>query len=111
MKKPLTNGLIMTMKKPKQLYPIAEIIWEDIETQDGGWIKPGHAEIVPCLMTSICYLILDNDQYLVYASDLAQDGTTNGRTQVPKSNVKSIKILKKVPTPRKKKVKSAEQNI
>ena len=111
MKKPSTNGLITMIKKPKQIYPIAEIIWEDIETQDGGWIKPGHAEIIPCLMSSIGYLVLENDQYIVYASDLAQDGTTNGRTQVPKANVKSIRILKKIPSPRKKKAKSVEQNL
>lgn len=97
------------MKKPKQIYPIAEIIWEDIEAQDGGWIKPGHAEIVPCLMSSIGYLVLDNADYVVYASDLAQDGTTNGRTQVPKANVKQVKIIKKVPQPRKK-TKNAKQD-
>ena len=92
------------MKKTKQIYPIVEITWEDIEAQDGGWIKPGHTDIVPCLMSSIGYLVLDMDQYVVYASDLAQDGTTNGRTQVPKSNVKSIKVIKAIPKPRKKKV-------
>lgn len=99
----------MKTTKPKQIYPIAEIIWEDIEAQDGGWIKPGHAEIVPCLMSSIGYLVLDNADYVVYASDLAQDGTTNGRTQVPKTNVKSVRIIKKVPQPRKK--KSVPQDI
>ena len=90
------------MKGPKQIYPVVMVVWEDIEGQDGGWIKPGHADIVPCLMSSVGYLVLDTEDYIVYASDLAQDGTTNGRTQVPKGNVKSIRVLKKVPQPRKK---------
>ena len=100
----------MKTKKTKQIYPIVEIVWEDIEAQDGGWIKPGHTDIVPCLMSSIGYLVLDNDQYVVYASDLAQDGTTNGRTQVPRANVKSIKVIKKVPQPRKKKVQNGHES-
>ena len=95
--------------KPKQIYPIAEIIWEDIEMQDGGWIKPGHTDIVPCLMTSIGYLVLENDAYVVYASDLAQDGTRKERPQAPKANVRSIRIIRKIPTPRKK--KNDEQNL
>lgn len=88
------------LKTPKQIYPVVLITWEDILGQDGGWIKPGHSDVVPCLVTSVGYLVLDTDQYLVYASDLAHDGETNGRTQVPKANIKSIKVLKKVPAKR-----------
>ena len=84
------------LKKPKQIYPIVEVLWEDISQQDGGWIKPGHNGIEPCLMTSVGYLVTDTPEYIVYASDLAQDGTTNGRTQVPRANVRSMKIIRKV---------------
>lgn len=93
---------------PKQIYPIVQIVWEDILGEDGGWIKPGHNDIVPCLVSSVGYLVLDNENYVVYASDLAHDGETNGRTQVPKSNVKFMKVLKAVPQPRKKKVENIE---
>lgn len=86
----------MKLKKPKQIFPIVQVIWEDITTQD-GWIKPGHANIDPCIMSSIGYLVIDNPDYIVYASDLAEDGTTNGRTQVPRGNVRSIRVLRKVP--------------
>lgn len=82
-------------KEPKQIYPIVRITWEDITEQSGGWVKDHPIE--PCLMSSVGYLIVDQPDYIVYASDLAQDGTTNGRTQVPRVNVKSIKVLKKVP--------------
>ena len=96
------------MKKFKQLYPIVLIVWEDIELQDGGWIKHGHVDVTPCLMTSVGYLIHNDDNYLIYASDLAEDGTTNGRTQVPKGLVKSVKVLRDIPKPRtKRKVKNA----
>lgn len=83
-------------KEPKQIYPIVKILWEDISEQSGGWIKPGHEGIEPCLMTSIGYLVAETPDYIVYASDLAQDGTTNGRTQIPRSNVKYIKLIRKV---------------
>ena len=83
-------------KEPKQIYPIVRVVWEDITEQSGGWVKDHPLE--PCLMSSVGYLIVDQPDYVVYASDLAQDGTTNGRTQVPRVNVKSIKILKKVPS-------------
>ena len=82
-------------KEPKQIYPIVQVVWEDIMAQDGGWVKDHPLE--PCLMSSVGYLIVDQPDYLVYASDLAQDGTTNGRTQVPRVNVRSIKVLRKVP--------------
>ena len=82
-------------KEPKQIYPIVRVVWEDITEQSGGWVKDHPLE--PCLMSSVGYLIVDQPDYLVYASDLAQDGTTNGRTQVPRVNVRSIKVLRKVP--------------
>lgn len=88
------------LKTPKQIFPIALITWEDITEQSGGWVKDHPIE--PCLMSSVGYLIVDQPDYIVYASDLAQDGTTNGRTQVPRVNVKSVKILRKVPSERKK---------
>lgn len=88
------------LKKPKQIFPIALIIWEDITEQSGGWVKDHPLE--PCLMSSVGYLLVDQPDYIVYASDLAQDGTTNGRTQVPRVNVKEIKILKKVQSDKKK---------
>ena len=83
-------------KEPKQIYPIVRVVWEDITEQSGGWVKDHPLE--PCLMSSVGYLIVDQPDYVVYASDLAQDGTTNGRTQVPRVNVKSIKVLRKVKT-------------
>ena len=88
------------LKNPKQIYPIVKITWEDITEQGGGWVKDHPLE--PCLMSSVGYLIVDQPDYIVYASDLAQDGTTNGRTQVPRVNVKDIQVLRKVPNERKK---------
>ena len=87
---------------PKPLkYPIVEIVWEDIGSPS-GWIKPGHDSITtdPVLITSVGYLVMDTQEYIVYASDVANDGDINGRTQVPRSNVKKIKVLRKVKVPR-----------
>lgn len=82
-------------------YPIVEIVWEDIGSPS-GWIKPGHDSITtdPVLITSVGYLVMDTPEYIVYASDVAHDGDINGRTQVPRGNVKKIKILRKVKVPR-----------
>ena len=87
----------MKLKKPKQIYPIVEILWEDITSQENGWIKGAHQiSIEPALVTSVGYLVVDDPNYIVYASDLDQDGTTNGRTQIPRANVKQIRIMRKV---------------
>lgn len=87
----------MTKKKPLHKYPIVEIVWEDIGSP-AGWIKPGHDSITsdPILITSVGYLVMDTPEYIVYASDVANDGDINGRTQVPKGNVKKIKVLRKI---------------
>jgi len=88
------------MKKPN--FPIVEIVWEDITAHEKeiGWVNPKDLphEIKPCLISSVGYLLVDNASYVVYASDVAADGETNDRTQIPKSNVKSIKVLRKVPS-------------
>ena len=91
----------MAKKTNKPKYPIVEIIWEDIGSPS-GWIKPGHDSITsdPILITSVGYLIMDTPEYIVYASDVANDGDVNGRTQVPRGNVKRIKIIKKVREPK-----------
>ena len=85
----------MKIKIPKQIFPIVEILWEDIFGQDTGWIKPGHNEIESCIISSVGYLVVDTKDYIVYASDLDKDGETNGRTQIPKVNIKHIKVLRK----------------
>lgn len=101
--------MVQTVKLPKQKYPIVQIIWEDIYSPDSGWIKPEsvseHAK--PCLISSVGYLIPCDEMYLMYASDIADDGTANGVTQVPKSNVKVLKILRKVPSVKNKEKKTS----
>lgn len=86
------------LRKPKQLYPIVEIVWEDITNHGKGWVA--HLEIPqevqPMLISSVGYLVLDTPDYVVYAADLSADGETNDRTQIPRANVKSIKVLRKV---------------
>lgn len=85
------------MGKLTNKYSIVQIVWEDIFSPDGGWIRPEKAneELKPCLITSVGYLIAENPDYILYASDLADDGTANGVTQIPRSNVKSVKVLRK----------------
>ena len=87
-----------TPKLPKQKYPIVLLVWEDIYSPDKGWIKPekAHEEAAPCLISSVGYLISDTSDYVFYASDIADDGTANGVTQVPRGNVRHMKVIRNV---------------
>lgn len=84
----------LKIKRPKQIYPLVEVIWEDIGEHEGGWISK--ADIIkPILMLSIGFLVADTDEHIVIAMDLCSDGTTNQRAQLPKGVIKKLKILRK----------------
>jgi hypothetical protein len=82
---------------------MAEIVWEDITGHEGGWEARDKVKIESADVHSIGFLIVDNPDYIVYASDVDENGLTNGRTQVPRANVKYLKIFRKVPSAKKKK--------
>lgn len=84
-------------KKTKQIYPIVEIVWEDISNHEAGWLDTVD-EVNPMIISSVGFLVKETDKHLVLAMDLASDNQHNQRAQIPLSVVRSRKVLRKVTT-------------
>lgn len=81
------------MKRPKQCYPLVEVWWDDASPLDGGWDdKIEHA--VEMVM-SVGFLLEKTKTRIVLAMDIDKDAFHNGRAQIPRGMVKSLKVLRK----------------
>jgi hypothetical protein len=49
----------------------------------------------PALALSAGFLVYQDDEHIVLAQDTDADGEHNGRGQIPRGMVKSLKVLKK----------------
>mgnify|MGYP001619619055 CR=1 FL=1 len=74
-------------------FDLVEVIWNDATTLD-GWSDKDES-LVPCLVTSVGFLVQQTKDYIVLAQDLAHDGERCGRGQIPRGMVKRIKVLRK----------------
>jgi len=86
------------MKRPKQIYNLCEVIWDDAAALTHGWKTKEEFEkesIIPELMISVGFLIKESKEHIVIAMDVDRDGGSNQRSQIPRSMVKKIKILRK----------------
>ena len=82
------------LKRVPQTFDLVELIWDDAAAQEAMWtgeIK----EPTPHLISSIGYLVFLNKKYAVIAQDLDCDGHHNGRTQIPRGIVKTMRVLRK----------------
>lgn len=83
----------MAPKRPKQLFPLVEIVWDDAAAHENGWSNVVTTE--PQLVLTVGFLIYCKRDYVVIASDVDEDGGHNGRTQIPRGMVKSMRVLRK----------------
>lgn len=68
------------------------IIWDDAYT-DGGWEEIPE-QLNSSIATSVGFLVKETDHHILIASSC--DGThINGRLQIPKGMIKTLKIIKK----------------
>ena len=81
------------MKRPHQAFDLVEVIWDDAAAQENGWSNVVTAE--PQLVLTVGFLIYRRRDYVVIASDTDADGGHNGRTQIPRGMVKSMRVLRK----------------
>jgi len=63
-------------------FPLVEIRWDDAETS-GGWeqatdLAPKHAEAI-----TVGFLVAETADHVVIANTVGEDGSTNGRIQIP----------------------------
>lgn len=87
------QGWVMRRVKRKYPYPLVEVQWLDAETSH-GWETV--AETVPLeipVVTTIGFLIEDNDIGIRIASTIGLDKSHNSRITIPKGMVLNITIL------------------
>jgi hypothetical protein len=83
-----------TTSKVKIPYDLVMVVWDDAAGLRDGWVAK-HEEIEPYICISVGFLVRDNGTHYVIAQDVGEDGSHNGRTQIPEGMVKSIRILRK----------------
>ena len=81
--------------RPKQPYPMVEVIWDDAAGHDDQWAQGEDFPVKPELVISVGFLVLKNNKYIVIAQDIDADGKHNGRTQIPRGMVKKMKVLRR----------------
>jgi hypothetical protein len=80
-------------ERPKQPLDLVEIIWEDASEAEQGWRKDiGTDE--PALALSVGFLVKKTKDRVYIAQDLDSDGHHNGRGQIPRGMVRSIRVIR-----------------
>jgi len=82
------------IKRPKQIYDLIEVIWDDAAGLRHGW-ESSIEKLEPQTVLSVGFLLKETDDHIVIAQDVDAEGQHNGRSQIPKGMVKKIKVLKK----------------
>jgi len=82
------------IKRPEQHYPLVEVVWDDAAGFRHGWTAK-EEKLEPQLALSVGFLIRENDDHIMIASDTDAEGSHNGRTQIPRGMVKKIRVLRK----------------
>jgi len=90
-KKPSSTSKV---KRPEQHYPMVEVVWDDAAGLRHGWLYKSDP-VVPQLALSVGFLIKDSDDHIIIATDTDGDGSHNGRTQIPRGMIKTMKVLRK----------------
>ena len=80
----------------KTKLPLAEILWRDASALQQGWLS--HEESIKpespnTYVRTIGFIIQDNEDSVIYCSDVGHDGETNGRSIIPKAMVKEIRYV------------------
>lgn len=84
----------MKVKAPKQLFDIVFVVWDDATELPAGWTDET-PDVEPALATSVGFLIKETKDHIILALDCDANGHHNGRSQIPRGMVKSIKVLRK----------------
>jgi len=75
-------------------FDLVEVTWDDASSLEHGWVDPADEKPQPQLVKTVGFLVNESDHYLVIAS--TTDGNwVNGRFQIPKGMVKSVKPLRR----------------
>lgn len=86
--------MAQSTKRPQQVFDLIEVIWDDASELTAGWTDEIDKS-EPQLALSVGFLISDTKDHIVIAMDLDEQGHHNGRSQIPRGMVKTIKVLRK----------------
>lgn len=74
-------------------FPLVDIMWSDAAALEGVWTEAADESPVPQMVRTVGFLIADTKDFVVIAS--STDGVlVNGRFQIPKGMITSLKPLK-----------------
>ena len=77
----------------KVTFELVRVDWDDASALEHGWTDPAEEKPVPQMAVTVGFLVKETEHYIVIAS--TTDGTwVNGRFQIPKGMIKSMKPLK-----------------
>ena len=79
-------------------FSLIEIHWDDAAT-DHGWEHSDDVAAVENIAITIGWLVKENDKHLVIASTVCDDGSCNGRINIPKGMVVKRKVLRGIKPP------------
>lgn len=75
------------------------ISWDDASALDHGWTDPADEKPTAQIVTTVGFLVAETEKYLVIAH--TTDGHyVNGRFQIPRGMVRTIKPLRKKRKPK-----------
>ncbi len=80
--------------RPKQHFDMVEVWWNDASGFRHGWVGKLE-ELEPQMALSVGFLVREDREHIMIASDTDGEGNHNGRTQIPRGMVKYLKVIKK----------------
>ena len=82
------------MKRPTQHFDLVEIVWDDAHDLPQGWERKV-SRLEPFHILSCGFVVKSTKKYIVLALDADEEANHNGRSQIPRSLVKAITVLRK----------------
>lgn len=75
-------------------FKLLEIKWDDASFDDGWEADKDKEELTPQVAISVGFLIRETKDHLLLASTHDEEGSTNGRFQIPKKMIINRKEIK-----------------
>lgn len=80
------------MRKPKYPFPLIELKWKDAQTGH-GWEEAEDVDLDIPIVTTVGFLIKENEHAIMVASSVGDDKHNNARILIPMGMVVSRKEL------------------
>lgn len=82
------------IKRPEQHYDLYEVWWDDAAGLRHGWMDRTEKPTAQMVL-SVGFLIVDESEHIIIAQDVDGSGAHNGRTQIPRGMLKTMRLLRK----------------